>query len=81
MTIQLRSPTGPRKKKSRTTKPTTTIHNASRSARQKNFKVALETVCSPQIQIRIAGLQIGITLNKLLITTEVQKLVCARAKT
>jgi hypothetical protein len=34
-----------------------------------------------QIQVTIVGPQIGITLNKLVITTAAQKLICAQTKT
>ena len=48
---------------------------------KKNFKVALVTPKPLQIHITIEGPQIGITLNKLVITTAAQKLICAHTNT
>jgi hypothetical protein len=48
---------------------------------KKNFKVAPVTPKPLQIQVTIVGPQIGITLNKLVITTAAQKLICAQTKT
>jgi len=48
---------------------------------KKNFKVAPVTLKPPQIQLTNNPPKIGITLNKLVITTEAQKLICAQTKT
>jgi len=48
---------------------------------KKNFKVAPETVKPLQIQVTTIGPQTGITLNRLVITTEAQNLICAHTKT
>lgn len=48
---------------------------------KKNFNVAPETVKPLQIQTTKVGPQIGITLKRLVITTEAQKLIWAQTKT
>jgi len=48
---------------------------------KKNFKVAPETEKPLQIHVTIEGPQIGITPNKLVITTEAQKLIWAQTRT